>query len=297
MYKLFAAMALLLLVMRPALPSVFIAAHADDIALFMAQNAWTDLQEGDPTVFILTTASDDGHGDYLPNTMGKSFYKARLEGHDRLVRFWLGSGGTALPATTTSNVMINGKSVERTIIANRIVLYQFHLPDGAYDGNGYSSTGNRSLSKLLAGNIPTITAVTASNPSNYSLAELQGTIRAIMLLHGHGQSSVWVNMLDENSSRNPADHADHTATGRLMANVLAVSPLPCANIARFTSYSNANKPANMSAAAGSYHTASWAVLNSGLIDGGNVSTWDNGHNAWLNRQYFVTQMGNGNCGF
>jgi hypothetical protein len=290
-------MALLLLAAPPALSSIFIAAHADDVALFMAQNAWTDLQEGDRTVFILTTASDDGHGDYIPNTVGKSFYKARQEGHERLIRFWLGSGGTPIASTVTSNVLINGKSVERTTIDNRIVLYQFHLPDGTYNGNGYASTGNRSLAKLLAGAIPTISAVTSSNPTNYSLAELQGVIRAIVLQHGHGQSSVWVNMLDENTSRNPGDHSDHNATGRLMAGVLGIAPLPCANVARYTSYSNAGKPANMPAGSGLYHHASWAVLNSALVDGGNQSTWDNEHNSWLGRQYFVAQTGTGACNF
>lgn len=289
--------ALLMLLCQPAWPSIFIAAHADDIALFMAQNAWTDLQEGDPTVFILTTASDDGHGDYLPNTTGRSFYKARQEGHERTIRFWLGSGGTALGNTVTSHVMINGKSVERTVIDNRITLYQLNLPDGGYNGNGYSSTANQSLAKLLAGAIPSITAVTSSNPTSYSLAQLQATLRAIVLQHGHGQPSLWVNMLDENASRNPGDHADHTASGRLMASVLSVAPLPCANVARYTSYVNASKPGNMSATAGSYHMASWAVLNSALVDGGNPATWDNEHNSWLGRQYFVPQFGNGQCSF
>ncbi len=297
MTKLLMAMALLLIASRPAPASVFIAAHADDVALFMAQNAWTDLQEGDPTVFILTTASDDGHGDYLPNTVGKSFYKARQEGHERAIRFWLGSGGTPVGATVISHVLVNGKSVERTVIDNRIYLYQFHLPDGGYNGNGYASTGNRSLSKLLAGAIPNISAITGSNPTNYSLAELQGALRAIVLLHGRGQRSVWVNMLDEHVGRNPGDHADHNATGRLMASVLAGAPLHCANVARYTSYANASKPINMSAQAGTYHHASWAVLNSALVDGGNQSTWDNGHNSWLGRQYFVVNPGSGQCNF
>jgi hypothetical protein len=282
---------------RPAHASIFIAAHADDVALFMAQNAWTDLQEGDRTVFILTTASDDGHGDYLPNPVGKSFYKARQEGHERAIRFWLGSGGTPIGSTVTSHVQINGKSVERTVIDNRIVLYQFHLPDGGYNGSGYASTGNRSLAKLLAGTIPTISAVTSANPTNYSLAELHGAIRAIILQHGRGQASVWVNMLDENTSRNPGDHADHNATGRLMASVLASAPLQCANVARYISYGNSSKPVNMSAQAGNYHHASWGVLNSALIDGGNQGSWDTTHNSWLGRQYFLAQLGNGQCNF
>ncbi len=291
------AAALLVLLAQPASPSIYIAAHADDMALFMAQNAWIDLQENDPTVFILTTAGDDGHGDYLPNPTGRSFYQARQEGHERIIRFWLGSGGAALANTVTSNVMINGKSVERTIIDNRITLYQFNLPDGGYNGAGYSSTANQSLARLQAGAINTITAVTSSNPTSYTLAQLQATLRAIVLQHGHGQPSLWVNMLDENASRNPGDHSDHTATARLMASVLSAAPLPCANVARYTSYVNSSKPANMSASAASYHTASWAVLNSALIDGGNHATWDNDHNGWLGRQYFVSQFGNGQCNF
>ncbi len=297
MTKFLTAAALLLCFAQPALPSIFIAAHADDVALFMAQNAWTDLQEGDKTVFILTTASDDGHGDYLPNAVGKSFYKARLDGHQRLIRFWLGSGSTPVASTVASLVQINGKSVERVVIDNRITLYHLQLPDGAFNGAGYASTGNQSLAKLLAGNIFSINAVTSNNPTNYSLAELQGVIRAIVLQHGHGNSSVWVNMLDENTSRNPGDHADHNATGRLMAGVLASAPLQCVNVARFTSYSNASKPATMSATSGNYHIASWAVVNSGLIDGGNPSTWDDVHNSWLGRQYFLAQLGNGQCSF
>ncbi len=297
MSKHLVASALLLCLAGPALSSIFIAAHADDVALFMAQNAWTDLQDGDPTVFILTTAGDDGHGDFQPNPTGRSYIKARQEGYERVLRFWLGSGGTPLSATTTGTVIINGKAVERTILNNRIVLYQFNLPDGNYDGNGFSATGNRSLSKLLAGAIPTLSAVTSGNPTNYSLAELQGTLRAIVLQHNHGTSSVWVNMLDENTSRNPGDHADHNATGRLMAGVLGAAPLQCANIARFTSYSNASRPANLSAASSAYHTASWSVVNSGLIDGGNAGTWDSTHNGWLGRQYFVSQLGSGPCNF
>lgn len=297
MTKFLLAMALLVPAASPAISSIFIAAHADDVALFMAQNAWTDLQGGDRSVFILTTASDDGHGDYLPNPVGKSFYKARQDGHERVIRFWLGSAGAPVGATATSHVLINGKSVERTVIDNRIVLYQLHLPDGGYNGSGYASTGNRSLARLLAGAIPTISAVTAGNPTNYSLAELRAVIRAIVLQHGHGQASVWVNMLDEDSSRNPGDHSDHNATGRLMAGVLAVAPLPCANVARYASYANAAKPANMPAASSLYHHASWGALNSALVDGGNPSTWDNGHNSWMGRQYFVAQAGSGPCTF
>jgi hypothetical protein len=297
MTKFLMVMALLVFAARPAQSSIYIAAHADDIALFMALNAWTDLQEGDRSVFILTTASDDGHGDYLPNTVGKSLYKARQEGHERAIRFWLGSGGTPVGNTVTSHVILNGKSVEHTVIDNRIFLYQFHLPDGGYTGNGYASTGNRSLAKLLSGAIPTISAVTSANPTNYSLAELQGAIRAIVLQHGHGASSVWVNMLDENLNRNPGDHSDHNATGRLMASVLASAPLHCANVARYTSYSNASKPVNMSAHSSTYHSATWGVVNSGLVDGGNKSTWDSEHNGWLGRQYFLAQAGNGTCNF
>jgi hypothetical protein len=291
------SLALGLLLAPACWASVFVAAHADDIALFMARNAWTDVQAGDHTVFILTTASDDGHGDYLPNPTGAVYYRARALGHERALRFWLGSGGTPLAPTESSTVVINGKSVERSVLGGRLTVYYLNLPDGNYDGSGFSATGNQSLAKLLAGSIHSISAVTASNPSNYTLAELQATVRSILLQQEHNVAQVWINMLDEDAGRNPADHADHSATTRLMLQVLASAPLQCANVARYTSYANSSKPANLSAADSTYHSATWAALNSALIDGGNASTWDSTHNGWLGRQYLFGQFGSGSCAF
>ena len=70
--------------------SFYIAAHPDDIELFMARNAWDEIEKnGAKVVFIVFSAGDDGNGE-SPNGNCESFYHARELAHIDAVNFWAG---------------------------------------------------------------------------------------------------------------------------------------------------------------------------------------------------------------
>jgi hypothetical protein len=134
------------------------------------------------------------------------------------------------------------------------------------------------------GRISSITAIDGS--AGYSKDELIKLFQDIIQMYANGYS-VWANLVDQDGSRNPGDHADHQATSRLFTQALAKPPFQCVNQAFFTTYVNNQKLANMDIADLFIQIGLWGSLNAGRNAGGHQNTWDSSHNAWLGRQYYT----------
>ena len=272
--------------------AAFIAAHPDDIELFMNRNVANDLAAGAFSVFIVTTAGDAGNGNQGPNAHGVPYYRARLRGHEAAIRFLHGISTNPLPKTSYGTEVVGRHKIEKASFGNAVI-YNLNLPDGG-DGSGYDSTGHQSLRRLLDGQIATITSVDGKN--TYNLSELKATIQYLVSQNHKASPTVWANIQDPNSSTNPGDHSDHVATGEIVSAAFTVAPYNCINIAYFQDYSIANLPENMSVEEKNIHVGTWGALNAALINNGNWSSWDGMHNSWLGRQYYRIQNG-GICNF
>ena len=194
--------------------------------------------------------------------------------------------------STTVNVTINGRSI-RTVSYRCTVAYFLRLPDGNGDGGGFPGTGSVSLSKLFDGRISTLRAVNGSTTYR-GWSDLVNTVAAIVSREASGSPNVWLNVNDPNSSFNPGDHADHTATGSLAA---AVQPLrPCVNVAYHVGYATAGLQ-NLPVEDVLNKSGSFAALTSGLADR-SYYAWNDEHKSWLGGLAARVALGNGAaCGF
>lgn len=275
---------------RDAFTDFYIAAHPDDIELFMGRNAWSDLRlKGGKVVFVVLTAGDDGRE--------ASYYQAREMGHERALRFWAGLPGFPVDKTKTKDVIVGGNTVERHFIGDKLVFYNLRLPDGNPQGSGYDATSHQSLKRLRSG--PSSATITSVDGGRLKLTytELKELLADLILQEGHGIPEVWVNIQEEDEIRNPFDHADHTATALTVIDALTKPSLDCVSIARYTTYVNAIKRANLSENDALIHSGTWGTLNSGRIDGGQEGTWDFEHLAWLGKEYVRLQKAKRKCTF
>jgi LmbE family N-acetylglucosaminyl deacetylase len=267
--------------------SVFIAAHPDDIELFMSVNASADVKNGARTVFILTTAGDNGYKTSVgDNDSGIPYYRARLIAHEKAIRFWRSLSGKKGTPTQYQTMVVAGHTIERADIDD-VTIVNMNLPDGV-------ATDGTTLTGLLYGQVATLTTIDGSN--TYTLPDLKETIRQIIAQTQHGVSDIWVNFQNEDTSVNVNDHADHNATARIVAAALAEStPFACTHKARYLDYVVGTLPVNETDDQRDVHYATWGALNSGLFDNGNRTTYEPTHNVWLGRQYVTLTPGPGNC--
>lgn len=262
----------------------YVGAHPDDIELFMGRNAALDASSGAKIVFINTTAGDMGFGTgpginsmgQPYNSMGLPYYAARRTGHERAIRFMGTLNGAALSATASSQITIAGKILTRKTIGSNLVIYDLLLPDGGGGTTGYTETCKQSLPALYAGTISRINQITnfTSGDSTcspldsrkvFTLSELKAVLIGIVAYESPSASGMWVNMTDEDPTRNPNDHADHIATSQIMRDALTSSATYwCAGIARYRTYDNERYAQNMTGNDLWVHYGTWGALNSGL---------------------------------
>lgn len=190
---------------------------------------------------------------------------------------------------TSTLLKLGGKSVHRGQIQpmtnqGGIAWYSLRLPDGNREGQGYVSTGQQSLAKLNQMQMIKITAVDQS--ATYNKQELIQLLQDIVIKEGRGHKVVRVHLADQNQTGfNAGDHSDHQNISRLATTALATSRFSCVGQYGYSTYVNADKAINMNQANLWVHIAMWGVLNQGLVDGGQLSTWEPEHNHWLGRQY------------
>ncbi|RIA09400.1 GlcNAc-PI de-N-acetylase [Flavobacteriaceae bacterium MAR_2010_72] len=260
---------------------VYVAAHPDDWQLFMNPNAYKDLQNPEnKVIFLHTTAGDAGCG-----TGCISYYKAREEGSLRAIRLMCNAINNQLKQGDDMNkthVLINGHSILRYSYANAVA-YFLRLPDGNYTGVGYPLHNHSSLKYFYEGSVPELIAIDQST-AYQSLDDLVTTLSELLNYESNGLGQVSLNIAETNAERNPEDHSDHLHSSFIMQQV--ARSLGLESVRLYEEYATNKKPINVVDADFLMNAGVWGATASGLSDHYHNSTWDEGHNAWLGRQYF-----------
>jgi LmbE family N-acetylglucosaminyl deacetylase len=265
--------------------ALFIAAHPDDIEYLMNRNAQIDVKSKYPTVLVLMTAGDALSGtEPAGNTKNIPYYRARLNAHERAVRFWQGlDSEVAAPLPTYSTEVIEGKSIE-TVTMGNVVLYNLNLPD------------NGTLLQLSHGEIPSVISISPVN--TYTLEQLKAVIRGIIRINNPETPIINLNTQDPDPDWSPEDHPDHRATGEIVsAAVTEVPEFNCINQIFYKGYAVGGYAPTYSPDELEIHVATIGALNAGLIDNGNKSTWDSFHNNFFGKIDYRVTMGSENCAF
>jgi len=260
---------------------VYVSAHPDDWQLFMNPNAYYDLQNPEnKVVFLHITAGDAGSG-----TGNTSYYLAREEGSLRAIRFLCNAinyelkQGAEMSAT---QVLINGHLVLRYVYANAVA-YFLRLPDGNFTGVGYPIHNHASIQKLYDGSVASFSAI--DNSTKYaSLNDFIKTIRDLLTLESNTMGEVTFNIADTNATMNPEDHSDHLHSSLIMQNVAKQLKMPSVRL--YEEYATDKKDQNVFEDAFLVCAGTWGATASGLSDFYHNSTWNEGHNIWIGRQYF-----------
>lgn len=259
---------------------VFVSAHPDDWQLFMNPNACNALKNVDnKVIFLHTTAGEAGHG--IGNN---SYYLAREEGSMRAIRFMCNAINGELKQGAEMNptqVLLNGHNIQRFSYANAVV-YFLRLPDGNFGGQGYPIHDHHSLKNFYEGTKTNIHTVDGS--TKYSdLDELVETIEALIAYEANDINTVEINIADTNAEINPDDHSDHLTSSRIMQKVAIGLGLEYVNL--YQEYATNKKEMNVTGNEFLLCAGTWGATASGLSDSYHYSTWDQGHNSWIGRQY------------
>lgn len=205
-------------------PSFYVAAHPDDIQLFIGNQAAADASSSSVrTVWIIVTAGDAGRD--------TNWWQAREAGALASMERAAGFVPGAFPSGcyhTTDKPTINGHTVVRHKLIDgsanvRSVMYLLRLPDGNVDGSGFASASYESLLKLMNSTISTIHAV--DGLATYTgISDVMYTLDAIMTSERNATNpSVhpWLNANEYSGMRNTndstEDHTDHRVLGSVLA--------------------------------------------------------------------------------
>jgi hypothetical protein len=270
--------------------SFYFAAHEDDWQLFMNPTAFQDVVDpGTKAVFVHLTAGDAGLG---TGTGGRKYpyYLARENGAETAIRFMADAGNSPL-AKNESTVRFNGHPIYRTTDRNTVA-YFLRLPDGNLTGTGFPTTGHRSLSRLAAGEISTLSAIDGSS-SYRGWADLVATVRALLDFERGSSGSVRINVAEPDVHLNPNDHPDHLMTSK--AGLDAAKGLICANRAYYVEYASSDLPENLDPQGRDLEISVLAVTASGILALDHGSIWQHHHRSYLGRNYFRVENGTGHC--
>jgi hypothetical protein len=217
----------------------YITAHTDDALLFRGEGLFTDLHLQDVrTVQIVVTADDAGRQDGWWEALETACIESLA--------------GTLTPGTPTSGrVPVNGHPVQRHT-GPTWALYALRLPDGNVTGEGYASTGFRTLGKLQRREITSLPAIDGSTTYD-SWDDLVTTVREIVSSE-RGSVRPWVNTADHDHTLNPEDHPDHYAVADAVREVAAADDL---DRLWWVSYDVSRRPANL---AGYPHDIKWVLF-------------------------------------
>lgn len=260
---------------------VYVSTHPDDWQLFMNPNAYKDLQNPEnKVIFLHTTAGDAGCG-----TGCTSYYLAREEGSKRAIRFMCNAINPDLQQGSEMNeahVIINGHSILRLTYANAVV-YFLRLPDGNLTGIGYPIHDHASLKHFYEGTTPTLFTVDRST-SYSSLDDLVKTISGIIAYESDTPDQASFNIADTNANINPGDHSDHLYSSLIMQKV--AQNLRIKTVRLYEEYATNSKAQNVFGDDFLFCAGTWGATASGISDYLHNSTWNEGHNVWIGKQYF-----------
>lgn len=276
----------------PPMVSVFTVAHQDDWQLFMNPDAYHGMDElQEKAVFIHVTAGDAGAGaggEPVP------YYLAREEGALRAVRFMANAAdpsvgkGVKMESTVLER---GGHGVQRYAYANAVV-YFLRLPDGNIVNGTVYTPHPESLTRLRSGEAAT--SGTVEQSARYEgWDDLVATLNAIVESERVAGSSLTLHIAELDEELNLRDHPDHRAVAFAMEDVAKLHP--CAPVHRHIEYFTRTKPVNVTGKDYMIDVGTWAATASGLSDNHAKATWEDGHNAWIGRNYSRVQAPASNC--
>ena len=116
------------------------------------------------------------------------------------------------------------------------------------------------------------------------LSDLKSTIRKLILNEKRPNDKIRINIAETDSIINPGDHSDHRYSSHLFQEI--AEELENVELVLYEEYSSNQKPKNVFEQDYLISAGTWGATASGLSDFGHYSTWDDGHNSWIGRQYF-----------
>ena len=275
----------------PAL-SVFVVAHPDDWQLFMNPAAFHAMNEAhEKAVFVHVSAGDAGRGVGGEPT---PYYLAREEGALRAIRFMANAvNATAALGTDTKPEVVErgGHQVARHTYANAVA-YFLRVHDGnIVNGNDFQEHP-LSLQRLRSGASAETKAIDGS--ARYAgWSDFVATLEAVIASELAPGTALNLHIAELDERLNPGDHADHRAVAFAMEEIAA--RLPCARVSRYQEYATRDRKPNVTGENYLVDVGTWAATASGLSDSHAGSTWEQGHNVWVGRDYHRTQKPRGTC--
>ena len=191
--------------------SMNIVAHEDDDILFLSPDLIRDIQNDRCVRTVFVTAGDAGDANSRP-----PYWKSRAEG----ARSAYAHMAHVPSAWTISDAHIPHHLIPIYTLQGHpnISLVFLNLPDGNFDGNGFSNNNYQSLQKLLWGAISEITAIDRSN--GFTKAGLESTL--LKLIRNYRPDE----LRTQDINFVIWDHSDHRAVASLVesANVRYTTP-------------------------------------------------------------------------
>lgn len=260
--------------------NIFVSAHPDDWQLFMNPNAYHSLDSiQNKTIFLHTTAGDAGA------ETNDDYYLAREEGSLRAIRFMVNAQGHKNGFGKKMKIdssKINGHPILNYEYANAKA-YFLRLHDGFIVTDSMVEHPE-SLKNFYEGKIKSISPI--DNSTDYaSLDDLKTTLKQLIEKESQGYESIVFNVAQTNSIINPNDHPDHLHSSKIIQEI--AEDFQHAKVLLYEEYATRSKPMNIFPEDYLISVGTWGATASGLSDMGFYPTWDEGHNSWLGRQYFV----------
>lgn len=208
---------------------VNIVAHEDDDLLFINPDISHALQAAKCVTTIYLTAGDDGRD--------LAYVETRELGVEQAYNTMLNSSQTWNQDRVTLD---NGKSVYIVTGAEHpnVQLVFVRLPDGNLEGDGFPTTGYVSLSRLLNGDVTSMTTLDAAE--TYTKDEIVATLQELLKRY----PPAVINTLAKYSSAKTSDHSDHGIVGDLAVD--AASSYGQLRVVRYIGYPIRDFAQNMS---------------------------------------------------
>lgn len=174
-----------------------VVAHEDDDILFLSPDLLHDIQMGRCVRTVFVTAGDDNRGG--------GYADDRITGAQAAYATMAG----APSEWSNSETSVSGHRVTIHTLqgAPRLTLVFLNLPDGSFDGNGFSKNRHQSLRKLLRKTISDITTIDGSD--TYTLEGLSEVLLKLITDYRPDQ-------LRAQDDGHDFNHSDHRAVAKLV---------------------------------------------------------------------------------
>ena len=273
--------------------SFFFAGHQDDWQLFMGDKAYEAVQNGDRTVFVITTAGDASLGLSIGEGANRPYYLTREQAVVNSAMLAAdGLGGVDENSRSTTplrdyeldrlQLEVSDGGSRRTLEINffdykNTRTYLLRLPDGF--PRGQYPVGMYQLRTGKTNNLFSIDSLISVDHWD----KLVGVVQAIVEHESSGMEEIWINAAERDSTLNPGDHFDH-----LHASLLAdeASKNLCANKRYFVEYHTAELPVNLDEEV--IRVKKWLFSPCAISKeaSGYQTSWDEFHLAWTERSYY-----------